>query len=133
MGKKSECPFCLEDIKPDAVVCKHCKEKLQWSREEIVVSAVRARVRQLAEAPEVKPSVSAGGAMCHSLYARLKKKRKLEECLESVRLASAIAEIADQLLRELVVSFEDIIWERGDIDPKPFEISVRERFSGFKK
>jgi hypothetical protein len=125
------CPYCREEIKADAMICKHCRERLYWSREELVMAAISDRIRLAADALIAIPSVSACGALCQSKFAS--NKARLNQCLDDCRAAEATAAIAEKLQRELIVTFAEIVWGGGDIDPVPFEESVRERFSRFGK
>ena len=129
--KSSQCPYCKEEIKADAMICMHCHERLYWSREELVMAAISERIRIAASASITMPSVSACGALCHAKFAS--NKVRLNECLDDCKAASATASVAEKLQRELIVTFADIVWGGGDIDPVPFEKSVRERFSGLDK
>ena len=126
--KSVQCPYCAEEIKAEAVICKHCHERLYWTREETVMAAIMERL-QVALPPYSfeMPSVSACGARCYTHYAH--NEMRLKECLDNCKLASVLAEVAARLQRELIVTFADIVWGGGDIDSLPFEKSVRERFS----
>lgn len=129
--KTTECPFCMEEIKEKAKICKHCHQTVYKSRQELIMDSVLERMQIVLNAPSTisKPSVSACGALC---YAKLSGGgHLLDECLGDCRIASAIAIIAEKLQRELVISFAEIIWGGGDIDPLPLEKSVRERFSKY--
>ena len=129
--KSVQCPYCMEEIKADAMICKHCHERLYWSREEVLMAAISERIRIAAGALIAIPSVSACGALCHAKFAS--NKVRLNECLEDCKAVSATAAVAEKLQRELIVTFADIVWGGGDIDPVPFEKSVRERFSRLGK
>ena len=129
--KNVQCQRCKEEIKADAMICKHCHERLYWTREELVMAAISERIRMIAAASVSIPSVSACGALCHAKFAR--DKVRLNECLDDCKAAEAVALVAERLQRELVVTFADIVWGGGDIDPVPFEISVRERFAHLGK
>jgi hypothetical protein len=125
--KSTQCPYCREEIKAEAMICKHCHQRLYWSREEEVMAAISERIRIAAGASIAIASVSACGALCHSKFAS--NKARLTQCLEDCKAAEATAAVAERLQRELIVTFADIVWGGGDIDPVPFEKSVRERFS----
>jgi hypothetical protein len=129
--KIAQCPYCKEAIKADAMICKHCHERLYRSREEVVMAAISERIRIAAGASIAIPSVSACGALCYSKFSG--NKVALNECLDNCKAASFAAEVAERLHRELIVTFADIVWGGGDIDPVPFEKSVRERFSRLGK
>ena len=127
--KSTQCPYCMEEIKADAMICKHCHERLYWSQEELVMAAIFERIRlAVSVVPRFDvPSVSPCGAFCHAKFAR--DKVRLNECLDDCKAAEATAAVAEMLHRELIVTFADIVWGGGDIDPVPFEKSVREHFS----
>lgn len=125
--KNAQCPYCKEDIKADAMICKHCHERLYWSREELVMTAISEKIRSAVGVSITIPSVSACGALCHAKLAG--SKARLNECLDDCKAAETSALVAEKLQRELIVTFADIVWGGGDIDPVPFEKSVRERFS----
>ncbi|MDH3691568.1 MAG: hypothetical protein OEU36_19170, partial [Gammaproteobacteria bacterium] len=127
--KKSNCPYCKEEIKFDALVCKHCRERLFRSREEMVMAAVSERF-QAAHFVEI-PSVSRCGALCYAKFSG--NKVQLQECLDNCKAATYAAEVAERMQRQLFETFADIIWGGGDIDPLPLEQQVRERFAGFRK
>jgi hypothetical protein len=55
-----------------------------------------------------------------------------EKCLQECKERAAIAEVAARLRAELFKSFAEVIWEGGDIDPRPLEAAVRSRFSANK-
>ena len=125
--KSTQCPKCKEEIKADAMICKHCHERLSWSREEVVMAAITERIQIVAGTLFTIPEVSACGAFCHAHFAG--NKARLNECLDECKIASATAAVAEKLQRELILTFADIVWGGGDIDPIPFEKEVRERFS----
>ena len=127
----AQCPYCKEEIKTDAMICKHCHERLHWSREELVMAVISERIRIAAGASIAIPSISACGALCHSKFAG--DKVRLNECLDDCKAIEATAAVAEKLQRELIVTIADIVWGGGDIDPVPFEKSVRERFSHLGK
>lgn len=125
--KSAQCQYCKEEIRPDAMICKHCHERLYWSREEILMAAISEKLRIVANDLITIPSVSACGALCYAKVSR--NKALLNECLNDCKAAEAVAAVAEKLQKELIVTFHDLVWGGGDIDPIPFEISVRERLS----
>jgi len=129
--KNAQCPYCKEEIKVEAMICKHCHERLYWSREEVVMAAISEKLRVAASASITIPSVSACGALCHGKFSG--DKVALKECLDNCKAASFAATVAEKLQRELIITFADIVWGGGDIDPIPLEKSVRERFSRLGK
>ena len=129
--KSAQCQYCKEEIKADAMICKHCHERINWSREEVVMAAILERIQIVAGSIIVKPSVSDCGAFCHTKFAS--DKVGLNECLETCKIASGAAIVAENMLRELIVTFADIVWGGGNIDPLRFKKSVRERFSRLGK
>lgn len=123
----TECPYCKTEIKAKAVICANCHERVYQERAAFIMDAVLSRIQHVAAETAVKPTVSACGAACYSQFAG--DQVLLNECLDNCRLASAVAEVAERLHRELVVTFADIVWGGGDIDPLPLEKQVRKRFS----
>jgi predicted amidophosphoribosyltransferase len=41
-GKVTKCPYCLEDIKPGALVCKHCHSPLKVPKKRKTIPAWRS-------------------------------------------------------------------------------------------
>lgn len=117
------CPYCKEEIKADAILCKHCHTSLPGTREEMVI----AEITEMAPAPAIKRSVSAAEALCYFKFRN--DKVALQQCLDDAKIASGIALVAEKLHRELSKTIVDVVWGGGDIDPIPFEKSVKERFS----
>jgi hypothetical protein len=117
------CPFCKEKIMPDAIICKHCKKRINRTIQEMTIAAIREGVEHTIP----KPSGSPCEAFCYAKFHN--HKALLQECLDDCKAAAMIAMVAERLNKELIVTMEDIIWGGGDIDPVPFEKAVRERFS----
>lgn len=124
--KASICRYCKEEIKADALICKHCHQRLDWSREEMLMSAVSEGMRVAVVDVVSAPSGSACEAFCH---ARAGSGAPLNECLDSCKATEAVRILAERMQRELVFTFHDVIWGGGDIDPLPLERSVRQAFS----
>jgi hypothetical protein len=128
--KSAECPHCKEEVKAEATICKHCHERLRFSREERVMAAIMDRARVAVGAAVTIPAVSACGAFCHAHFSG--DKVRLTQCLDDCKAAEAAALVAERLHRELTLTFADIVWGGGDIDPLPLERAVRSRFSSPK-
>ncbi len=125
--KISVCPYCREEIKSDAIICKHCHERIYRSRADLIMAMVMERIRYVAGVSIDAQSVSVCEASCYARHAG--DKARLNECLDGCKEAIAIAVVAEKLHRELILNMADIIWGGGDIDPTPFEKAVRNRFS----
>ena len=134
--KAAQCPYCKEEIKARAMICKHCHERLYWSREEVVMAAILERI-QTAAKTIVAPSSGKASctALCHARFHGDKPEDvdALDVCLQRCEAAALTAVAAEKLLRELIVTIGDIVWGGGDIDPISFEKLVRERFSRSSK
>ena len=124
--KRNSCPYCKEEIKPDAIICKHCHSNLHPTRKEMAIAQIMERIT-LPPPTVTKPSGSPCKALCHVKFGT--NKVRLNQCLDDCEAASAIATVAEKLNRELFETFIETIWGGGDIDPIPFEKSVREHFS----
>lgn len=129
--KRTFCPYCKEAIKADATICKHCHERLYHSREERVMAAILQRIQVAVGSPIAIPSVTSCGASCYARHAG--NKARLNQCLDDCRAIEASAVVAERLHKELVLTFAEIVWGGGDIDPLPFEKAVRKSFSQPRK
>ena len=80
-----------------------------------------------------KPGFDPCSAGCYQVYKN--NKAGLLKCLEDCRGIQAVAALAEKLARELYLTLADIIWNIGNIDPKPrldkdvLEKLVREEFA----
>ena len=138
--KETQCPYCREEIKPEALTCKHCHTRLRLTREEQLLLAIQRRIdpeayeataAQLGPAITIGP-VSACTAWCH--WRHQGDKPGLNQCLDDCRADEAIAMLAESMVEELCLSFIEVVWKYGgDIDPLPFEREIRERFSKLGK
>ena len=123
-----KCPLCREVINSDAIICKHCHERVFLSRADFIMSSINDRIRiAMAGAKELKQEISHSEALCYVKFSH--DQVALKECLDECKLANALAAIAEKLHRELNITMAGIIWGGGDIDPLPFEKAVREQFS----
>lgn len=121
------CPFCKEPIKPEALVCPHCQQRVSWLREELMMAAVARGIRAATGDFVDASSVTGCKAFCVSRYRNDRVGR--QQCLDNCEATSAVELIAEQLQRDLVRAFAEIIWGGGDIDPVPLELAIRERLS----
>ena len=136
--EKTLCPYCREEVKPEALTCEHCHTRLRLTREETLILAIQRRidpaayqatVAQLAPVITIGP-VSPCKAWCH--WKHRDNKPALNQCLDDCKAheAEAIAMQAERMVEELCLSFIEVVWKYGgDIDPLPFEREIRERFS----
>ena len=124
--KRALCPYCKEEIKADAMICKHCHERLYRSPRELVMAVALERIRMVVTS-SIIPSVDPCGALCYAKFSH--SKPALNECLDNCKAAEAVALVAEKLHREFVAILADIVWGKGDIDPIPLERAIRERFS----
>jgi hypothetical protein len=129
--EKTKGPFCQEEINASAIICKHCHQRIYRTRQERLLSEILERsygpnITYL-PSPISRPSVTACGASCYASFHN--DKRKLNECLEECKLISALSLLYEKLHAELILTFTDIIWQGGDIDPVPLEREIRQRFS----
>lgn len=42
--KDTQCPYCREEIKPEALTCKQCHTRLQLTKEEKLILAIQRRI-----------------------------------------------------------------------------------------
>jgi len=129
--KNTICPYCKEDIKIDALICKHCKTKLSYTKEEKIINAISGRIKigTYSHSFDIPTNVTACEASCQKLSGASK-----EQCLDDCKATAYLAFIVERLHKELSLTVYDIIWGGGDIDPIPFEKEVRERFyKNYKK
>ena len=133
---ESACPFCKEAIKSDAALCKHCRSWLGSSREGMLMSALSApsdaasNVQLAGARPGIlasMPSVTDCNAWC--IWKHRGDKVGLRKCLDDCKAQSAIKALAEKLHFDLQMTFFEIIWKGGNIDPKPLEKAVREQFA----
>ena len=138
--KETQCPYCREEIKPEALTCKHCHTRLRLTKEEKLILAIQRRIdpdAYQATVAKLKPvftigPISACQAWCHWRHSG--KIPGLNQCLDDCRADEAIAILAERMVEELCLSFIEIVWKHGgDIDPLPFEREIRDRFSKLGK
>ena len=125
MGSNT-CPYCKEEIKAEAIICKHCHTKLHYTPAERLLAAIQYRLGY-AHAPGITIGpISPCKAAC---YGRQLSGAQLQECLDNCDAIEYLAIVAERLVKELNETIIDVVWKKGDIDPLPFEKLVRERFS----
>ena len=132
----TQCPYCKEEIKPEALTCKHCNTRLRLTREEKLILAIQRRVDPegyRATVAKLTPIFTVGPiTACQAFYHwRHRDDRPgLSQCLDDCRADDAVAMLAERMVEELCLSFIEVVWEHGgDIDPLPFEREIRDRFS----
>ena len=121
------CPYCGEEIRANAMVCRYCHSNIYRTREDRLVAAVIEHVMLMYGSSFVKPSGSRCEAWCHGEHKD--NEAALKRCLRDCKAEEAYRLVAEKLHRELDKTFIEIIWSGGDIDPLEFEKLVRERFS----
>lgn len=99
-------------------------ETKHYARRERMMLAVQAALP-----PAVSiPSVSECKARCVGLQGAPK-----EDCENECEAWEVTALVAERLRRALLMSFQDVIWGGGNIDPRPdpheLEVRVRARFA----
>ncbi|MEE9237622.1 MAG: hypothetical protein V3U52_07525 [Thermoplasmata archaeon] len=98
------------------------EDKVTFATQAALVQAVSAELAL--ELPPTNPSDCE--VRC---YSKFPPGPARNECLDNCKGEAAAALVAAKLRMELFVSFVDIIWGGGDIDPLPLERAVRARFS----
>jgi hypothetical protein len=79
---------------------------------------------------------TSGGSACKAHCVRLTGALK-KQCERDCDAIEAAAIVAEHIRRDLVISFHDVIWGGGNIDPLPdpliLERAVRDRFAATGK
>lgn len=121
------CPYCKEKIKANAIICKHCHSNLYHSKKEMTLSAI---ARRMGTSHTIQiPSFSPCKALCYAKFGKLPNKKLLNECLDNCKAIEAEAMMAERLVKVLYDNILDIIWNGGNIDPKPIEKMIQDYFS----
>lgn len=124
----SKCFYCKEEVKADARVCKHCNSRLRYSRKDRLSDLIqKIGYVYLGEPQSVTmPVMTPCAAGCYSHHL---EGAALDECLQDCKAIEASKLVWERLHMDLYRSFIEVVWEGGDIDPKPLEDKIRERFS----
>jgi hypothetical protein len=124
---EEQCPYCREDIKSGATICKHCRSTLKTSREVALAAAISEGLRAgVGIGVESKP-ISDCEALCVAKFSG--HKVAMSECLDNCKAISMVRMVAEKLQRDLASALAEHVWGGGDIDPLPLERSVRDRFA----
>lgn len=127
--EKKACPFCKEEIQAVALVCKHCRTRLRYTRAEQVLTTIlqSANINHLPPSLDLPTGpISAWEALCYFKFPKDSIER--QECLEQAMASAIIKEFTERMVKELTFTIFDVIWGGGDIDPIPWEREVRKRF-----
>ena len=124
-AKKMDCPYCKGKVFAEATLCKHCRSRLHYDRREMIMAEITRRVED-SLVSNLRAPISDHTAFCYGRYSG--NKVLLNQCLEEAKETSAVAAMAEKLHEELLLTFYDIVWGGGDIDPVRLEKETRERF-----
>lgn len=113
------CPHCKEEIKARALKCKHCNERLLWTREEITMAKIDGFLATISNQSGISLPGGYCEGFCRSAFKEDSPERK--QCLDNCTAASAIAAVAARLQQDLHKSFFEVVWTGGDIDPTRFK------------
>jgi len=126
--KSDFCPYCKEEIKANATVCKHCQSSLWPTRRHMAIAEIAKRINVAPiSGSAIEENISPYKAWCYFKHGS--DKAALNECLDDAKAASAVAIVAERMHAEFFDSMWEYLLGKGDIDPIPFEKFVRERFS----
>jgi len=78
--KATQCPYCREEIKPEALTCKHCHTRLRLTKEEKLILAIQRRINPVAyqaTVAQLGPAVTTKPVSAHThKYHPMKKIRE---------------------------------------------------------